>query len=119
MGDVGELDATVRHVSAMLALAKKKHNDAISMLGNPDQDAIQRLHEVLKLLEEVEILADDCGSYVDSPDMKAAIKELHYQQASVELAIGRLEELRSTSPCSKLWPWLGMVLIALMLIQMF
>ena len=87
------------------------------MFGKPDAAAIPRLHEVLKLLEEVEILADDAGSYVDSTDMKAAIKELHSQQASVKLAIARLEQIRTASPWSTPWPWITLALIVMALTQ--
>lgn len=95
----------------MLTLAKKKHQQAISMLGKPDAAAIPRLHEVLKLLDEVEILAEDAGSYVDSPDMKAAIKALHTQQASLKLAIARLEQLGTSSPWGTPWQWLTLALL--------
>lgn len=107
----------IEHISSMLTLAKQKHHEAISMFGKPDAAAIPRLHEVLKLLEEVEILADDAGSYVDSTDMKAAIKELHSQQASVKLAIARLEQIRTASPWSTPWPWITLALIVMALTQ--
>ena len=52
-------DAAVEHISHMLTLAKSKHQEAMALLGTPDPSAVPRLREVLRLLEEVELLADD------------------------------------------------------------
>jgi len=70
-------DAAVEHISRMLALAKSKHQIAMALLGTPDPNALPRLREVLRLLEEAELLADDATSYVEADVMKAAIKDLH------------------------------------------
>ena len=77
--------AGVVHVSSMLILAKQKHEEAMTMIGTPDANAISRLRHVLQLLEEVEVLAQDAASYVRSDAMAAALKELHQQQASIAL----------------------------------
>ena len=87
-------DHAIEHVSAMLALAKQKHEEAMAMIGRPDTGAIPRLHQVLKLLHEVELLADDANSYLTNGDMQGALKELHIQQASIAASIGRLEQMR-------------------------
>ena len=91
-------DAAVEHISQMLTLAKRKHQEAMAMLGTPDPTAVARLHEVLRLLNEVELLADDASTYVETDVMKAAIKDLHFQQASVQMAIAQLKELKVRSP---------------------
>ena len=98
-------DADVEHISQMLTLAKRKHQEAMVMLSTPDPNAVPRLREVLRLLEEVELLADDATSYVEADVMKAAIKDLHFQQASVQAAIARLENVRVQSPWATPWPW--------------
>ena len=67
-------DAAVEHISRMLALAKSKHQIAMALLGTPDPSAVPRLREVLRLLEEVELLADDASTYVETGVMKAALK---------------------------------------------
>lgn len=51
------------HANAMLALTKKKNEKAIAMIGRPDTGAILRLHQMLKLLQEVELLAEEANSY--------------------------------------------------------
>ena len=53
--------AAANHVSSMLTLAKQKHGEAMAMVGIPDANAIPRLRQVLQLLEEVELLAEDAG----------------------------------------------------------
>ena len=73
-------DAAVEHISQMLTLAKSKHQEAMALLGTPVQNALPRLQEVLRLLDEVELLADDAATYVDADVMKAAINNLHVQQ---------------------------------------
>lgn len=98
--------AAADHVSSMLTLAKKKHGEAMAMIGVPDANAIPRLRQVLHLLEEVELLAEDAGSYVENDAMLVAIKELHQQQVSIKLAIERLEKLSKRSPWASPWPWI-------------
>ena len=78
----------------MLTSAKQKHGEAVAIIGTPDANAIARLRKVLKLLEEVEPLAEDAGSCVENDAMVAALKELQQQQASIKLAIERLEKRR-------------------------
>lgn len=109
----------VDHVSSMLALAKQKHGEAMAMVGVPDANAIPRLRQVLKLLDDVELLAEDAGSYVESDAMEAALKELQQQQASIKIAIERLEKLSKLSPWASLWPWVTLGLIMLMIIWSF
>lgn len=106
------------HISSMLTLAQQKHQAAISMLGKPDATAIPRLREVLKLLDEVEILADDAATFVDSSGMTNAIKELHIQQTAVRMAIAQLEQGRARSPWATPWPWITLAFIVLALVQM-
>lgn len=108
-------DAAVEHISHMLMLAKNKHKEAMASLGTPDPSALPRLREVLRLLEEVELLADDATSYVEADVMKAAIKGLHFQQAAVQAAIARLENVRIQSPWATPWPWFTLIVLALLM----
>jgi hypothetical protein len=98
----------------MLTLAKQKHGEAMAMVGVPDVNAIPRLRQVLQLLEEVELLAEDASSYVESDAMVTALKELQQQQVSIKLAIERLEKLSKRSPWVSSWPWI--VLMALLML---
>jgi hypothetical protein len=91
----------VDHVSSMLALAKQKHGEAMAMIGIPDANAIPRLRQVLKLLDDVELLAEDAGSYVESDAME------------------QLEKLSKRSPWASPWPWVTLGLIVLMIIWSF
>lgn len=84
----------------------------MTMIGTPDANAISRLRHVLQLLEEVEVLAQDAASYVRSDAMAAALKELHQQQASIALAIERMENPRKPSPWASSWPWMVLVMVA-------
>ncbi len=104
----------VDHVSSMLTLARQKHEEAMAMVGLPDANAIPRLRKVLQLLEEVELLAEEAGSYVENDAMVGALKELQQQQASIKLAIERLEKLSKRSPWASPWPWI--VLLVLLLV---
>ena len=88
-----------------------------ALLGTPDPKALPRLREVLRLFEEVELLADDATSYVEADVMKAAIKDLHFQQAAVQAAIARLENVKVQSPWVTPWPWLTLIVLALLLAQ--
>jgi len=110
-------DAAVEHISQMLTLAKSKHQDAMAMLGTPDPSAAPRLREVLRLLEEVELLADDASTYIETDVMNAAIKDLHFQQASVQMAIAQLEQLKVRSPWATPWPWITLIVLALLIAQ--
>ena len=110
-------DAAVEHISQMLTLAKSKHQEAIALLGTPDLNALPRLHEVLRLLEDVELLADDAATLVGADVMKAAIKDLHFQQASVQMAIAQLEQLKVRSPWATPWPWITIMALALIIAQ--
>jgi hypothetical protein len=111
--------AAIDHVSSMLALAKQKHGEAMAMVGVPDANAIPRLRQVLKLLDDVELLAEDAGSYVESDAMLAALQELRQQQALLKLSIERLEKLSKRSPWASPWPWVTLGLIVLMIIWCF
>ena len=111
--------AAVDHVSSMLTLAKQKHEEAMAMVGVPDANAIPRLRQVLKLLDDVELLAEDADSYVESDAMEFALKELQQQQASIKIAIERLEKLSHLSPWASPWPWITLGLIVLMMIWSF
>jgi hypothetical protein len=104
--------AAVDHVSFMLTLAKRKHEEAMDMVGTPDAKALPRLRQVLQLLEEVEVLAQDAASYVNSDAMAAALKELHQQQTSIALAIERMENLPKPSPWASSWLWMVLVMLA-------
>jgi hypothetical protein len=110
-------DAAVEHISKMLTLAKSKHREAMALLGTPDPNALPRLREVLRLLEEVELLADDATSYVEAEVMRAAIKDLHFQQAAVQVAIARLENVKVRSPWQTPWPWFTLLLLGLIVAQ--
>lgn len=108
--------AAANHVSSMLTLAKQKHDEAMAMIGIPDANAIPRLHQVLHLLEEVELLAEDAGSYVENDAMVGALKELQQQQASIKLAIERLEKLSKRSPWASPWPWIVLFVLLVVVI---
>ena len=110
-------EAAVQHVSQMLTLAKSKHQEAIAMLGTPDPSAVPRLREVLRLLDEVELLADDASTYIETEVMKAALKDLHFQQASVQMAIAQLEKLKVRSPWATPWPWITIMALAQIIAQ--
>ena len=110
-------DAAVEHISHMLTLAKSKHQEAMALLGTPDPNALPRLRDVLRLLEEVELLADDASTYVEADVMKAAIKDLHFQQAAIQAAIARLESVKLQSPWATPWPWFTLIVIALLIAQ--
>lgn len=108
----------VQHISQMLMLAKSKHQEAMALLGTPDPNALPRLREVLRLLEEVELLADDATSYVEADVMKAAIKDLHFQQASVQMAIAQLQAVKSRSPWATPWPWISVVALVWLFVSL-
>jgi predicted transcriptional regulator len=108
--------AAIDHVSAMLTLAKQKHGEAMAMVGAPDANAITRLRQVLQLLEEAELLAEDAGSYVENDAMEAAVKELQQQQASIKSAIERLEKLSKRSPWVSPWPWIVLTMAMTVLV---
>ena len=116
MADESDLPpAAFDHVSSMLTLAKRKHEEAMAMVGSPDANAIPRLRRVLQLLEEVEILAEDAASYVKNDVMAAALRELQQQQASLKLSIERLENLSKGPPSSSPWPWIVLMVVAVVL----
>lgn len=106
-------DAALEHISQMLMLAKCKHQEAMALLGVPDHNALPRLREVLRLLEEVELLADDAATYVEADVMMAAIKDLQFQQAAVQSAIASLENVKAQSPWVTPWPWFTLIVLAL------
>jgi hypothetical protein len=99
----------------MLSLAKGKHQEAMALLGQPDRNALPRLREVLRLLEEVELLADDASTYVGVDVMKGAIKDLHFQQASVQMAIAQLQAAKTRSPWATPWPWFTLIVLGLLI----
>ena len=111
--------AAIDHVSSMLTLAKQKHQEAMAMIGAPDANAIPRLRQVLQLLDEVELLAEDAGSYVENDAMVVALKELQQQQASIVLAIERLEKLSKRSPWASPWPWIAAMALPMLAIVNF
>jgi hypothetical protein len=103
----------------MLTLAKQKHEEAMAMVGVPDANAIPRLRQVLQLLDEVELLAEDASSYVESDAMLVALKELQQQQASIKLAIERLEKLSKGSTWASPWPWIVvLVLLSVVIVSL-
>ncbi len=110
-------DAAVEHIGQMLTLAKSKHQEAMALLGTPDPNAVPRLREVLRLLDEVELLAEDASTYVEADVMKAAIKDLHFQQAAVQAAIARLESVKVQSGWATPWPWITLIMLALVIAQ--
>lgn len=110
-------DAAVEHIGQMLTLAKRKHQEAMTMLGTPDPSAVPRLREVLRLLGEVELLAADASTYLATDVMKAALKDLHFQQASVQMAIAQLEQLKVLSPWATPWPLVSLIVLALLIAQ--
>jgi hypothetical protein len=107
--------AAFDHVNSMLTLAKRKHEEAMSMIGAPDANAIPRLRQVLQLLEEVELLAEDAASYVRTDAVAGALVELQQQQASIKLAIERLENLSKRSPWASPLPWVVLLVVLVVL----
>ena len=110
-------DAAVEHISRMLALAKSKHQIAMALLGTPDPNALPRLREVLRLLEEAELLANDATTHVEAAGMKPATKPPHFQQAAVPVAIAQLENVKVQSPWATPWPWFTLIVLALLIAQ--
>ena len=110
-------DAAITNISQMLMLAKGKHQEAITFLGRPDRNALPRLREVLRLLNEVELLADDAATYVETGMIKAAMKDLHFQQATVQAAIIRLESAGAQTPWRTPWPWVTLFLLCMVFAQ--
>lgn len=111
--------AAIDHVSSMLTLAKRKHEEAMAMVGTPDPNAIPRLRQVLQLLEEVELLAEDAASYVETDAVAGALRELQQQQASIRLAIERLETMPNRSPSASPWPWIMLLVIVALAVGLF
>lgn len=110
-------DTAITHISQMLMLAKGKHQEAITLLGRPDRNALPRLREVLRLLNEVELLADDAATYVETGMIKAAMKDLHFQQATIQAAIIRLESAEAQTPWRTPWPWITLFLLCMVIVQ--
>lgn len=106
-------EAAIEHISQMLTLAKSKHREAMALLTTPDPNALSRLREALQLLQEVELLADDASTYVGADVMKAAIKDLHFQQAAVQTTIAQFESEKVHSPWSPLLRWFALVIFAI------
>ncbi|TXH01757.1 MAG: hypothetical protein E6P95_01240 [Candidatus Moraniibacteriota bacterium] len=105
-------ETAIEHISQILTLAKRKHREAMALLTTPDPNALLSLREVLQLLEEVEMLADDATSYVEADAMKTAIKDLHFQQAAVQAAKARFENVKVQSPWATPWPWFTLIMLA-------
>jgi chaperonin cofactor prefoldin len=84
-------DPVSDHISAMLTLATQKHEEAIAMVDSHDAKAIPQLRQALKLLDEVELLAEDAGSYMGTEAVGAALTNLAQQKALIQLAIKQLE----------------------------
>jgi hypothetical protein len=110
--------AAIDHVSSMLILAKQKHQEAMALVGSPDANAIPRLRQVLQLLDEVKLLAEDAASYVESDVVAGALRELQQQQASIRLAIERLENLSKRSPWTSPLPWITLVIVAVVVLAL-
>jgi hypothetical protein len=110
-------EAAVEHICQMLMLAKGKHQEAITLLGKPDCHELPRLREVLKLLDEVELLADDAATYFETGMIKAAMKNLHFQHATVQAAIIRLESAEAQTPWRTPWPGITMFLLCMVIVQ--
>ena len=112
MADESDLPpAAIDHVNSMLTLAKRKHEEAMALVGSPDANAIPRLRQVLQLLDEVELLAEDAASYVKNDAVAGALRELRQQQASLKLSIERLENLSKRPPSSSPWPWVVLLVV--------
>ena len=88
----------------------------MAMAGSPNANAIPRLRQVLQLLEEVELLAEDAASYVETDAVAGALKELQQQQASIRLAIERLETMSKRSPWASPWPWVVLLVVAVVVL---
>ena len=101
------------HVSDMLAEATRLHQAAMGELHSPHDNPLPRVKKALKLLEDVEVLADDSASYVDSETMKDAIKQLHQQQGQIQAMIIQLEaQANRFNPL----PWLLVGVLALVIL---
>ena len=110
-------DAAIEHISQMLTLAKSRHQEATALLRTPDPKALPRLREVLRLLKEVELLADDAATYVEADVMKIAIRDLHFQQAAVRSAMATLENVKAQSPWATPRPWFILIVLGLVVAQ--
>ena len=88
----------------------------MAMVGSPDPNAIPRLRQVLQLLEEVELLAEEAASYVETDAVAGALKELQQQQASIRLAIERLEASSRRSPWASPLPWIVLLVVAVVVL---
>ena len=103
--------AAIDHVSSMLTLAKQKHEEAMAMIGTPDANAIPRLRKVLQLLDEVELLAEDAGSYVESdavcrrsPDLYPPLTDQSKSQSLTPCAQSRSQPSRPFyGPSQSIW----------------
>jgi hypothetical protein len=60
---------------------------------------------------------DDAATYVEADVMKAAIKDLHFQQASVQMAIAQLQAANTRSPWATPWPWFTLIVLGLLIAQ--
>ncbi len=69
------------------------------------------------MLGEFELLANDSATYVQADVMKAAIKDLHFQQASAQMATAQLQAVNTLSPWSTPWPWSILIVMALLIAQ--
>jgi hypothetical protein len=49
--------------------------------------------------------------------MKADLKDLHFRQASVLMAIAQLEQLEARSPWVTIWPLLSLGMLALLIVK--
>lgn len=106
-------DPIEAHVSDMLAEATRLHQAAMGELHSPHDNPLPRLKKALKLLEDVEVLADDSASYVDSEAMKEAIKQLHLQQGQIQAMIVQLEAQANRF---NLLPWILLGLLTLTIV---
>ncbi|OYU02221.1 MAG: hypothetical protein CFE36_07055 [Sphingomonadaceae bacterium PASS1] len=92
--------AAANHVSSMLILAKQKHGEAMAMVGIPDANAIPRLRQVLQLLDEVELLAEDASSYVENDAMVVAISAKCSDDEQPDTAFARETEQAEIANCN-------------------
>ncbi len=79
------------HVSKMIALGLKKHQDAIALIGQASAGARVDMRQILSLLAETELLLEDVSTYLNSRALQRALKELHTQQSLMRLALNSME----------------------------
>ena len=107
--------ATVEHVNAMLAHATQLHKEAVAEIELGEGDPIPQIREAIDKLDSVLLLANDAATYLhdDQDQMLQVIEAIHEQKAMLKVTLLQIEAKRVSSPWSRPWPWLSLLLIAI------